>query len=70
MSDLDCYFMIDSNPDIPEELRTMMVLCIECRELHEPESGWFYRGSEEGYGPFDYVCDKCGKMLHKHEDEK
>jgi len=35
-----------------------------------PDTGWFYRGSEEGYGDFDFICDECGKIIHKADLEE
>lgn len=63
----DCYFFID--PTIPEEMRTMSILCVECHDQYLPDTGWFYRGSVEGYGPFEYQCCKCGKFIYEPDDE-
>lgn len=61
----DCYFFIDPDPSIPEEKRTLSILCVECHDRDMPDTGWFYRGSTEGYGPWDYECCKCGKLIHQ-----
>jgi len=61
----DCYFFIDPNPNIPEEERTLSILCVECHNRDAPDTGWFYEGSKEGYGPYDYQCCKCGKFIHR-----
>ena len=66
----DCYFFVDPDPSVPEEKRTMKVVCVECRTQHMPDSGWFYPGSTEGYGPYDYQCCKCEKFVHKADDDK
>lgn len=66
MADYDCYFFVDMG--VPEEERTMSILCVECHEQKMPDVGWFYKGSEEGYGPFLYKCCLCGKVIHA-EDE-
>jgi hypothetical protein len=66
MSDLDCYFTIDPDPSISDDARTMLVWCQECRMQHFPDMGWFYQGSKDGYGDFDFTCDICGKIIHRH----
>jgi hypothetical protein len=61
MEDLDCYLFIAI--DIPEEERTMSVLCVECHE--KMQQGIFYRGSKEGYSNYDWQCCVCNKYIHK-----
>lgn len=68
MKDQNCYFFVD--PTVPEEERTISVMCVKCHDEEMPETGWFYRGSEEGYGPFDYQCELCGKFVHKVSDDE
>ena len=63
----DCYFFID--PNVPERERKIQCLHVHCRDQHYPDTGWFYRGSEEGYGPWDYKCQECGELIHKAEDD-
>ena len=58
----DCWFWMDEN--IPEEERTMNVLCRKCHEQF-PKLGWFWEGSKHGYGPYDFICKKCGHEIHK-----
>jgi len=65
----DCYFFIDPNPKIPDEERTMSVLCVKCHDEDVPDTGWFYKGSKEGYGNFDYQCCHCGKFIHRANEE-
>lgn len=57
----DCYLYMDET--IPEEERTMNVLCEKCH-LKFPGLGWFWEGSKLGYGPFDFTCNKCGHLVH------
>lgn len=57
----NCYLWIDES--VPEDERTMSVLCEECH-LKYPTLGWFWEGSRLGYGPFDFVCNKCGHVVH------
>lgn len=56
----DCYFFIDMDKDVPEEKRTISVLCVKCHKEHyTPDTGWFWPGSKEGYGPWEYKCSNC-----------
>lgn len=64
----DCYFFVDLN--IPEEKRTMSILCIECHDKDMPDVGWFYEGSKEGYGPFEFKCCLCGEIIHEANKDK
>jgi len=57
----DCYFFIDMEQDVPEEKRTISVLCVEDRKQHYPNTGWFWEGSKLGYGPWAYKCQVCGR---------
>lgn len=65
----DCYFFIETDPAIPEEERRVRVVCTECHDKHMPDTGWFYPGSKEGYGPFNYLCCKCQKVIHEGEND-
>jgi hypothetical protein len=61
--DKDCYFWIDNT--LPEDERMLNILCKECHKQHYAEDfGWFWEGSVKGYGPFDYKCGKCEKIIH------
>ena len=57
----DCYLWMDET--VSEEARTMNILCEKCH-LKFPGLGWFWEGSRLGYGPFDFICDKCGHVVH------
>lgn len=63
----DCYFFIDEN--VPIEQRKILVLCVECHDSKMPQ-GMFYQGSKEGYGPFNYKCCQCGKLVHQARDNE
>lgn len=63
MPDEDCYFFID--PSVPYKDRKLSVLCVQCHNDQMPDTGMFYLGSQEGYGPFDFKCCICGKYIHK-----
>lgn len=65
--DEDCFFFIDLAQ--PEETRCMSILCVECRSKHMPTTGWFYQGTKDGYGDYDYQCCICQKYVHKHTEE-
>lgn len=58
----DCYLWIDES--VPEDERTMNVLCMECSKQF-PGLGWFWEGSRLGYGPFEFTCKKCGHIVHQ-----
>lgn len=67
----DCYFFIDES--MPENERTMKVLCTRCKEEKMPHKGWFWEGSILGYGPFNFVCCLCGHIVHspaKNEEKE
>ena len=66
----DCYFFVDPDPTIKEEDRTMNILCLECHDTHMPDTGWFYQGSKEGYGPYEYQCCRCNKKINDEEEEE
>jgi len=63
----DCYFFVDPDPNIKEKDRTMKLLCLECHDKDMPDTGWFYQGSKEGYGPYEYICCKCNKQVNDEE---
>lgn len=56
----DCYLWIDESA--PEDERTVNVLCMGCSKKF-PGLGWFWEGSRLGYGPFDFICNKCGHIV-------
>jgi hypothetical protein len=58
----DCYLFIDET--VPEDERTMKVLCVGCRDKEKPTSGWYWKGSVFGYGPFDFVCSVCNHVVY------
>ena len=64
----DCYFFIECDPGIPEEERRVRVLCMDCHEKYK--GGWFYPGSKEGYGPYNYQCHMCKKIIYKGEHDE
>ena len=65
----DCYFFIDPDPSVPEEQKTMSILCVKCHR-DTPDVGWFYQGSKDGYGPFVYECTRCNKMIYNGKRKK
>jgi hypothetical protein len=60
----DCYFytkQIDS--------KTFVVpMCLECGDKY-PNLGWFWEGSQRGYGPFLFKCEKCDKIIYEHKED-
>lgn len=62
--DLNCYCLVDPRPETTDEDRKIVHLCVECRNEHYPDHGWFWEGSKEGYGPWEFKCFLCGKILH------
>ncbi len=70
MSSSDCYFFVDMDMEVVnEEDRIIRCLCVECHDQHYPDSGWYYEGSEQGYGPYNYLCHSCRKVLHSPQEE-
>ena len=62
-----CWFWIDCR--IPEDERTMSVLCDECRKEKYPDVGSYW-DFDDGCGPWDIICDECKKVLHKHVSQE
>jgi hypothetical protein len=62
----NCWFYMDET--VPEEEQTINVLCCDCHEKF-PTLGWFWEGSKRGYGPFDFICEKCGHKVHEKPKE-
>lgn len=58
----NCYIWVDS--EVPEDDRRMNFLCENCH-IKEPDLGWFWEGSRLGYGPYDFICDKCGHVINE-----
>lgn len=68
MKSQNCYFFVDLS--IPEKDRCISALCIQCHDAKLPDTGWFYNGMKEGYGPFDFKCSICGNFIHKANDDE
>lgn len=67
----DCYFFLDES--VPEDERKMKVLCVTCQKEKMPDTGWFWKGSSLGYGPFNFICSLCGHIIYspnKNEEKK
>ena len=67
MPDLDSYMLIEKDE---EDTQRMVAVCVECRESHYPEVGWYYEGSKEGYSDYLWECHKCGKVIHDPDEEE
>lgn len=61
MENSDCYFFIDIS--VPEKERAVSVLCTSCHDKYMSDTGWFYQGSVNGYGPFTYKCKMCNTII-------
>lgn len=59
----DCFFYIDCRT--PKDEQYMSVMCVQCHDEKHPDMGWFWPGTKKGYGPFEYKCAICGKMVHQ-----
>lgn len=68
----DCYFFFDAekNKDIPEEQHRLSILCVPCRDQYNPGVGWFWNGSREGYGPWNYICCRCGINVNPNGEKE
>jgi len=62
----NCYFYVEGET---EESKMIRAMCVECRTQKYPDTGWFYDGSKQGYGPFDYKCAKCKGVIHKQTED-
>jgi hypothetical protein len=58
----DCYFYTDIS--LLKDEQEISALCMECYKKHQI-NGWFWEGSRLGYGPYDFICSKCGHEIHK-----
>jgi hypothetical protein len=58
----DCYFYTDSS--LPKNEQEINIMCMNCHRKNQT-IGWFWEGSKLGYGPYDFICKKCGHEVHK-----
>lgn len=56
----NCYFWTD---ETQAEEETINVLCVKCHDEQYSTLGWFWDGERLGYGPFDFICNKCGHII-------
>lgn len=61
----NCWFWLDKN--LPESEQKINVLCQKCHDTNFPNLGWFWEGSRFGYGPFNFICGKCGHVIYQPE---
>lgn len=59
----DCYFFVDDS--LPPEEQSISVMCVKCHLEKYPKIGWFWNAKKKGYGPFEYICDKCNNLIYK-----
>jgi len=64
MTDLDSYIIIEKDTN---DEQIAIAVCLECREKHYPNTGWFYEASE-GYSDYLWKCHKCEKIIHDPEE--
>lgn len=64
----NCYMFVDT--ELPESEQKISVLCVDCRKKEYPNVGWFWNGSERGYGPWAYNCIVCNKDVSKEVNEE
>jgi hypothetical protein len=55
-----CYFFIEGEK---EEDKIIRCMCVTCHDTNFPKLGWFYN-AKQGYGPFEYICAKCKKVIY------
>jgi len=62
----DCYFYINT------KLNKVRPVCLPCydkmRDTPDEVKGWFWEGSNKGYGPFLFKCDFCEKVIHEEKE--
>lgn len=61
----DCYWYVDDR--VQKKKQKMQALCTECHKTHD--FGWFWQGSELGYGDYDLACSICNKVLNDKNAE-
>jgi formylmethanofuran dehydrogenase subunit E len=57
----NCYFYFQENQN---KEKTINVLCEKCHNEKYPNLGWFWEGSKLGYGPYDFICNKCEQIVY------
>ena len=62
----NCYFYVEGDT---EEEKRMRCMCLECSKSNQV-SGWFYDAKSQGYGPFEYKCAKCARVIYKHPESE
>lgn len=61
-----CYFYIDT--DLPLSEQKVKPICLECHDKSASKVGSYWDGSN-GYGPFDFICATCGKVIYKGTED-
>jgi hypothetical protein len=54
----DCYWYVDED--------RILALCVSCAQ--QLNKGWFWKGSELGYGNYNLQCNNYGSLIHKNEE--
>jgi hypothetical protein len=68
MESKDCYFILDINE--LQENQKINVLCVDCRNKHFEDKGWFWDGSVRGYSPYLFKCSMCESIIHQPENKE
>jgi len=55
----DCYWFAS------EKEGKMCAMCVNCHK--EKKFGWFWPGSEVGYGDYDLQCEICKHPIYQRE---
>ncbi len=60
----DCYFYVNG------ELGKVRCVCTDCikGEAYQHIDPWFWPGSTSGYGPFNFICESCKRVVHAQEE--
>ena len=65
----DCYFYVPEQ-DVPEADQKISPLCLKCKHKYQIKTGWFWEGSNLGYGPWLYRCHICDYVIHDPNQEE
>ena len=65
MSKEDCYWYVNKNASGEEFMKAM---CLRCHEKNN-DAGWFWQGSNLGYGDYDLQCNICNHIIYQRKNE-
>lgn len=64
----DCFFIVDSTSTEEKESQKIKAICIACQAKENIQNAWFWEGSQRGYAPYLFQCDKCKEIIYKPEE--